>query len=72
MKKRVLAQDRKQIVDAHTYQVIYSTEDREYVATVEGEPFLSWLARTPEEALAGMRALMFQLSKQGRANTNTA
>lgn len=72
MKKRVLAQDRKQIVDAHTYQVIYSTEDREYVATVEGEPFLSWLARTPEEALAGMRALMFQLSKQGRASTNTA
>ncbi|HEY1804368.1 MAG TPA: toxin-antitoxin system HicB family antitoxin [Terracidiphilus sp.] len=38
-----------------TYKVIWSAEDREHVGLCGEFPSLSWLARTPEEALAGIR-----------------
>ena len=44
--------------DAYAYRVTWSEEDREYVALCAEFPSLSWLARTPEAALRGMRKLV--------------
>ena len=38
-------------------------EDDEYVATTTAHPSLSWLAPTPEEALAGLRALVLAVQQ---------
>lgn len=42
--------------DAHrcTYQIAWSAQDGEYVATVTEFPCLSWLAAAPADALAGL------------------
>ncbi|MGP6173218.1 antitoxin HicB [Corynebacterium sp. A21] len=37
--------------DKYTYQVSWSEEDQEYVATVWEFPALSWLAPAPQEAV---------------------
>lgn len=42
----------------YTYQVAWSTEDAENVATVAEFPSLSWLAPTPVEALSGLLDLV--------------
>ena len=39
----------------YTYRVTWSAEDSEHVALCSEFPSLSWLARTPEKALAGIR-----------------
>ena len=39
----------------YTYRVTWSAEDSEHVALCAEFPSLSWLARTPEKALAGIR-----------------
>lgn len=39
----------------YTYRVTWSAEDQEFVATCVEFPSLSWLAPTPEKALAGLR-----------------
>ena len=39
----------------YTYRVTWSVEDSEHVALCAEFPSLSWLARTPEKALAGIR-----------------
>ena len=39
----------------YTYRVTWSAEDNEHVALCAEFPSLSWLARTPEKALAGIR-----------------
>lgn len=44
--------------DYYTYRITWSDEDGEYVALSAEFPSLSWLAGTPEDALAGMRALV--------------
>ncbi|MHA6801350.1 type II toxin-antitoxin system HicB family antitoxin [Bounagaea algeriensis] len=41
----------------YTYRVSWSAEDGEYVATCLELPSLSWLAVTPQDALAGMEQL---------------
>lgn len=41
----------------YAYRVVWSEEDGEYVGAVAELPSLSWLAKTPEEALAEIRAL---------------
>jgi predicted RNase H-like HicB family nuclease len=40
--------------DRYTYRVTWSEEDEEYVGLCAEFPGLSWLASTPEEALAGV------------------
>ncbi|MGK2319275.1 hypothetical protein [Gordonia rhizosphera] len=40
------------------YSVRYSDEDNEWLATTPTYPSLSWLAGTPEEALAGLQRLI--------------
>jgi len=44
--------------DRYTYRVTWSEEDEEYVGLCAEFPWLSWLASTPEEALAGVRAVV--------------
>ena len=45
-------------VDRHTYRVVWSDEDGEYVGTCLEFPSLSWLDRTPELALTGIRNIV--------------
>jgi len=44
-------------VDHYTYRITWSEEDREYVGLCAELPSLSWLAKTPPEALAGIRKI---------------
>ena len=39
----------------YTYRVTWSAEDSDHVGLCAEFPSLSWLARTPEKALAGIR-----------------
>ena len=41
--------------DRYTYRITWSDEDEEYVGLCAEFPSLSWLARTPESALQGIR-----------------
>ena len=44
--------------DRFTYRVTWSAEDNEYVGLCAEFPSLSWLARTPEDALTGIRRIV--------------
>ena len=45
-------------VDHYTYRVTWSSEDSEHVGLCAEFPSLSWLAASPEQALAGIRRLV--------------
>jgi predicted HicB family RNase H-like nuclease len=45
-------------VDHYTFRVTWSPEDGEHVGLCAEFPSLSWLARTPEAALKGIRRLV--------------
>ena len=45
----------------YTYRVTWSEEDHEYVGLCAEFPSLSWLARTPEAALKGIRKLVSKI-----------
>ena len=44
--------------DHYTYRVTWSAEDDEHVGLCAEFPSLSWLARTPEAALKGIRRVV--------------
>ncbi len=44
--------------DHYTYRITWSAEDKEHVALCAEFPSLSWLAPTPQQALAGMQELI--------------
>ncbi len=44
--------------DHYTYRITWSATDKEYVGLCAEFPSLSWLARTPEEALKGIRKVV--------------
>jgi predicted HicB family RNase H-like nuclease len=44
--------------DRYTYRVTWSEDDKEYVGLCAEFPSLSWLARTPEAALKGIRKVI--------------
>ncbi|HVZ83308.1 MAG TPA: toxin-antitoxin system HicB family antitoxin [Terracidiphilus sp.] len=44
--------------DHYTYRVSWSPEDNEHVGLCAEFPSLSWLAATPEAALAGIRRIV--------------
>jgi predicted RNase H-like HicB family nuclease len=44
--------------DHYTYRVTWSPKDTEHVGLCVEFPSLSWLARTPETALSGIRQLV--------------
>lgn len=48
-------------LDHYTYRVTWSPEDGEHVGLCVEFPSLSWLAATPEAALAGVRQLVAEV-----------
>ncbi|MBL7049064.1 MAG: toxin-antitoxin system HicB family antitoxin [Nitrospira sp.] len=44
--------------DHYTYRVTWSEEDKEYVGLSAEFPSLSWLSKTPEGALKGIRKVV--------------
>ena len=55
-------------IDHHTYRVTWSAEDDEHVGLCAEFPSLSWLSKTPEEALKGIRKLVAQVAADMRAS----
>jgi len=47
--------------DHYSYRVIWSEEDGEYAGLCTEFPSLSWLAKTHEEAFAGIRQLVSEV-----------
>jgi len=45
-------------IEHYTYRVTWSAEDEEHLGLCAEFPSLSWLAGSPEEALAGIRQLV--------------
>ena len=45
-------------VDRYTYRVTWSEEDREYVGLCAEFPSLSWLEKSQEKALLGIRKMV--------------
>jgi predicted HicB family RNase H-like nuclease len=50
-------------IDHYTYRVTWSAEDNEHVGLCAEFPSLSWLAKTPEEALKGIRKVLADVAK---------
>ena len=48
-------------LDHYTYRVTWSPEDGEHVGLCIEFPSLSWLAETPEKALAGVRKVVAEV-----------
>jgi predicted HicB family RNase H-like nuclease len=44
--------------DRYTYRVTWSDDDKEYVGLCAEFPSLSWLDKTPEKALRGIRGVV--------------
>jgi predicted HicB family RNase H-like nuclease len=57
--------------DRYTYRVTWSEDDNEYVGLCAEFPSLSWLARTPEASLKGIRGVVADVvgDMQGRGET---
>lgn len=53
--------------DHYTYRVTWSAEDKEHVGLCAEFPSLSWLAKTPEDALKGIRQVVAASVKDMRA-----
>ena len=49
---------KNKIVDRYTYRVTWSEEDQEYIGLCVEFPSLSWLEKSPEKALGGIRHLV--------------
>jgi predicted HicB family RNase H-like nuclease len=45
-------------IDRYTYRVTWSEEDQEHIGLCAEFPSLSWLEKTPEKALYGIRKLV--------------
>ena len=58
-------------VDHYTYRVTWSREDGEYLGLCAELPSLSWLAATPEAALAGIRQVAAEAAADMQLNGET-
>ena len=56
-------------IDHYTYRVTWSPEDKEHVGLCVEFPSLSWLASTPEEALAGIRQVVTEVVTDMQASS---
>ncbi|RLT38078.1 MAG: type II toxin-antitoxin system HicB family antitoxin [Chloroflexi bacterium] len=54
--------------DRYTYRVSWSQKDEEYVGLCAEFPSLSWLAATPEDALAGIRVVVSDVVADMQSN----
>lgn len=57
--------------DRYTYRLIWSEDDQEYIGLVAEFPSLSWLAKTPEAALKGIREVVCDVVTDMVANKET-
>jgi predicted HicB family RNase H-like nuclease len=57
--------------DRYTYRVTWSEDDQEYVGLCVEFPGLSWLAKTPEAALQGIRKIVNDAVTDMRHNGET-
>jgi len=55
--------------DRYTYRVTWSEDDNEYAGLCAEFPSLSWLARTPEAALRGVRKLVADVTQDMNDNS---
>lgn len=58
-------------VDHYTYRVTWSSADGEHVGLCAEFPSLSWLARTPEGALKGIRKIVSDVIADMRQSGET-
>lgn len=58
--------------DHYTYRVTWSPEDKEHVGLCTEFPSLSWLAKTPEAALKGIRKVVADVVRDMEANGEPA
>jgi predicted HicB family RNase H-like nuclease len=58
--------------DHYTYRVTWSAEDDEYIGLCAEFPSLSWLAKTPEDALKGARRLVARVVAEMQAGGEIA
>ncbi|PKO71603.1 MAG: toxin-antitoxin system HicB family antitoxin [Betaproteobacteria bacterium HGW-Betaproteobacteria-14] len=58
-------------VDHYTYRVTWSAEDGEHVGLCTEFPSLSWLAKTPEAALKGIRQIVAEAVADMQASGET-
>lgn len=49
---------KKNTVSKHTYTILWSEEDQEYVGICPDFPSLSWLSPTQEGALRGIKSVV--------------
>jgi len=54
-------------IDHYTYRIAWSLADKEYVGLCEEFPSLSWLEKTQEAALAGIRQAVADVVKEMRS-----
>ena len=54
--------------DRYTYRVTWSSDDDEYVGLCAELPSLSWLAKTPESALKGIRDIVADVIEDMKSN----
>ena len=54
--------------DRYTYRVTWSEEDGAYVGHCAEFASLSWLAQTPEDALAGVRTVVAEVTSDMQLN----
>ena len=54
--------------DRYTYRITWSEEDQEYVGSCTEFPSLSWLTRTPEAALKGIRKVVAGVIRDMKRN----
>ena len=57
--------------DHYTYRVTWSEDDNEYVGLCAEFPSLSWLEKTPEKALKGIRKVVADVIKDMKDNGET-
>lgn len=58
--------------DRFTYRITWSEEDQEYVGLCAEFPSLSWLAGSPQEALAGIRVVVAEVMTDMRGHSESA
>jgi predicted HicB family RNase H-like nuclease len=57
--------------DRYTYRITWSEEDQEYAGLCIEFPSMSWLDKTPEDALAGIRNVVAEAVKDMKASGET-
>lgn len=57
--------------DHYTYRVTWSEDDNEYIGLCAEFPSLSWLSKTPESALKGIRNLVADAVADMESNKET-